>query len=85
MLGRVAAALAGVPVRVHTFHGHVFEGYFPSPVNLLVRGIERALAAISDRIIVLYRGREVAVLDPTTADEQDVLLAMQGGLQSGVA
>src|SRR5215831_8730206 len=28
-LGRIAAILARVPVRVHTFHGHVFEGYFP--------------------------------------------------------
>ncbi len=37
------------------------------------------IVGLSDRIVVLYRGREAAVLDPTTADEQDVLLAMQGG------
>jgi hypothetical protein len=31
-LGRLAAICAGVPVKVHTFHGHVFDGYF-SPVK----------------------------------------------------
>ena len=35
--------------------------------------------AISDRIAVMYQGRVAAVLDPRTATEQDVLLAMQGG------
>ena len=27
-LGRIAAVLAGVPVKVHTYHGHIFRGYF---------------------------------------------------------
>jgi ABC-type sugar transport system ATPase subunit len=35
--------------------------------------------ALSDRIAVMYHGRIAAVLDPRTATEQDVLLAMQGG------
>ena len=33
--GRLAARLAGVPVIVHTFHGHVFRGYF-SPAKTRV-------------------------------------------------
>jgi glycosyltransferase involved in cell wall biosynthesis len=53
MLGRVAARLAGVPVVLHTFHGNVLSAYFPRPVNWLLRGLERALAAITDTICVL--------------------------------
>lgn len=52
-LGRVAARLAGVPIIVHTFHGHVLEGYFsPTRTRLFVQ-IERALARITHRIITV--------------------------------
>ncbi len=52
-LGRVAARLAGVPIIVHTFHGHVLEGYFsPSRTRLFLQ-IERALARITHRIITV--------------------------------
>jgi len=53
LLGRVAACLAGVPVVLHSFHGNVLSAYFPGPVNWLLRGVERALAAITDTICVL--------------------------------
>jgi ribose transport system ATP-binding protein len=39
--------------------------------------------ALSDRIAILYQGRLTAVLDPQTASEQDVLLAIQGGVIHG--
>lgn len=52
-LGRVAARLAGVPTVVHTFHGHVLEGYFSSSLTRLFLQIERTLARITDRIITV--------------------------------
>ncbi|MCO5170889.1 MAG: glycosyltransferase [Planctomycetes bacterium] len=55
-LGRVAAALAGVPVVVHTFHGHVLEGYFPRLPSALVRLAERALGRLTTRIVTLSPG-----------------------------
>ena len=44
VLGRLAAFVNRVPVRVHTFHGHVLHGYFSPPVSRLVRLVERVLA-----------------------------------------
>jgi glycosyltransferase involved in cell wall biosynthesis len=53
LLGRVAASLAGVPLVVHTFHGHVFHGYFsPARTNLFV-AIERWLARRTHRLIAV--------------------------------
>jgi glycosyltransferase involved in cell wall biosynthesis len=55
-VGRAAALLAGLrrrPVVVHTFHGHVLRGYFGRGGTLLFRGIETALARISDRLVAV--------------------------------
>ncbi|HEX6250801.1 MAG TPA: glycosyltransferase family 4 protein [Gemmatimonadaceae bacterium] len=51
-LGRVAAIVARVPVRVHTFHGHVFRGYF-GRLTPLVIAVERTLARLTTRIITV--------------------------------
>lgn len=54
-LGRLAASLAGVPIRVHTFHGHVLQEYFSGPVSRLLIGIERFLVRRTDVIIGVSR------------------------------
>jgi glycosyltransferase involved in cell wall biosynthesis len=61
-LGRVAARFAGVPASVHTFHGHVLEGYFSRPVTRLFLRIERVLARHTDRIIALSPRLRQAIL-----------------------
>lgn len=55
-LGRIAALLAWVPVRIHTFHGHVFHSYFSSwktrgflLIERLLARVTTAFVAISDR------------------------------------
>jgi glycosyltransferase involved in cell wall biosynthesis len=52
-LGRTAALLAGRPrpLIVHTYHGHVLEGYFNRPVTAVYRVVERGLARFSDRLV----------------------------------
>ncbi len=52
-IGRIAAWLAGVPVILHTFHGHVFEGYFgKSKVRFFIL-VEKVLSLLSDQIVAI--------------------------------
>jgi len=53
LLGRVAARLAGVPIVVHTFHGHVLHGYYGPAQNWTLRKMERMLAWMSDRLVTV--------------------------------
>jgi glycosyltransferase involved in cell wall biosynthesis len=55
-LGRLVALLARVPVRVHTFHGHVFHGYFGPAKTQIFLGIERILARFTSRLVALSGG-----------------------------
>lgn len=52
-LGRKAAKSAGVPVIIHTYHGHVFHGYFNTLKTLLFKSIERRLAKYSTKIVAI--------------------------------
>ena len=52
-LGRTAAILAGVPVRVHTFHGHVFDGYFNGLTARVFIFIERFLGRFTTKIVTV--------------------------------
>jgi glycosyltransferase involved in cell wall biosynthesis len=52
-VGRIAARLARVPVVLHTFHGHVFHGYFSPAKTRLFLLIERLGARLSTRIITI--------------------------------
>jgi glycosyltransferase involved in cell wall biosynthesis len=52
-VGRIAAWLARVPVRVHTFHGHVLHGYFSPAKTRLFLWLERFTARLSDRLITI--------------------------------
>lgn len=52
-LGRLAAYHAGVPIIVHTPHGHIFHGYFSSPVTRFYTMLERYAAGKSHGLIAL--------------------------------
>jgi glycosyltransferase involved in cell wall biosynthesis len=70
-VGRMAARLAGVPVVVHTFHGHVFHDYFGPLQTRVFIGIERFLACLSERIVTVSEGqrRELATYGVASLDK----------------
>ena len=62
MLGRLAAKMAGVPIIIHTFHGHVFHSYFSPTKTRLFLGIERILARFTDQIITVSPKQRAEIL-----------------------
>lgn len=52
-LGRRAAKAEKIPVIVHTYHGHVFDGYFSPLKTTVFKKIERNLAKISSKIVAI--------------------------------
>jgi glycosyltransferase involved in cell wall biosynthesis len=59
-IGRSAAAIynrSAAPAErarvVHTYHGHVLEGYFSAAKTAIFVGIERMLARVTDRLIAI--------------------------------
>src|SRR6266850_6948947 len=53
VLGRIAARLAGVPVVVHTYHGHGLRGYFGPLKTAFFRRLEAALNRVTDVAITV--------------------------------
>jgi glycosyltransferase involved in cell wall biosynthesis len=58
LLGRLAALLFRVPIRVHTYHGHVFSGYFSPAVSTLVQWVERQLAKGTHAIVAISESQK---------------------------
>ncbi|MEM9542293.1 MAG: glycosyltransferase [Cyanobacteria bacterium P01_E01_bin.42] len=55
LVGRIAAKLAGVPIILHTFHGHVFHGYFSPAKTKFFIALEKFCGFFSDRIITISK------------------------------
>ena len=53
-VGRIAACLEGVPC-IHTFHGHVLQGYFSPLKQKIFQIIERILAKKTDCIVAVSK------------------------------
>jgi glycosyltransferase involved in cell wall biosynthesis len=52
-LGRLAAGLCGVPVVVHTFHGHTFRGYFGPAKSRFFIILEQLAGRLADVILTV--------------------------------
>lgn len=62
-LGRLAASSCGVPIIIHTFHGHVFHSYFGKLKTLFYKTIERYLAKKSTVIIAISEIQKQELVD----------------------
>ncbi len=78
-LGRVAAMLARVPVRVHTFHGHVFHGYFSPSKTRFFLAVERFLARHTDRIIAVSESQRRELVEVYKIAPADKIVAVRYG------
>lgn len=74
-VGRLAARLAGVPVVVHTFHGHVFHGYFSPRKTRAFLTMERVSARLSTRLITISPRlrEEIAEFGVASAEKIEVI------------
>ena len=71
-LGRLAARLAGVPVIVHTYHGHVLHGYYGPTKNWLLRRMERSLAHVTDKIVTVSQRVKVELVAYGVASAEQI-------------
>jgi glycosyltransferase involved in cell wall biosynthesis len=53
VIGRIAAVIARVPVRVHTYHGHLLHGYFSPVITWLFTTTERLLRTVTTHALVV--------------------------------
>ena len=82
-LGRLAAINNYVPVILHTFHGHVFEGYFGKLKSAVFLNIERYLAYKSSGIIAISKaqGQELSRKFKVTSEDKSFVIPLGIDLQ----
>lgn len=77
LLGRRAAARTGA-ARVHTFHGHVLEDYFPAAVSRRLIALETRLARETDRIVAVSHATAEDLLRFGVATEEKLVVVQPG-------
>lgn len=80
-IGRIAAWLAGVPVIVHTFHGHVFHHYFGKFKTRFFIHCERWLSKIATCIIVISRLQKYDIVTKFKITEEKKVVLIPLGLE----
>ncbi len=80
-VGRIAAWLAGVPIIIHTFHGHVFHHYFGRLKTRLFIQFERWLAKITTCIIVISRSQKYDIVTRFRISPEKKVVTIPLGLE----
>ncbi|MBW1767823.1 MAG: glycosyltransferase family 4 protein [Deltaproteobacteria bacterium] len=79
-LGRIAGWLAGIPTIIYMPHGHVFYGYFGLLMSRVAITVERVVAYITDKVMVLteLEKRDLIAFRVTTPDK---IIVINSGLE----
>ncbi len=64
--------------RVHTFHGHVLEGYFPAALARRIVALERRLARDTDRIVAVSHATGEDLLRLGVVEEERLVVVPPG-------
>ncbi len=72
-VGRLAAKLTGVPIIIHTFHGHVFHSYFGYLRTKFFLWLERLMAKFTDVIITVGEQQRREIVGYKIAEEEKVI------------
>ena len=78
LLGRLAAKLAGIPIIIHTPHGHVFFGYFRPFKTKVFIILEKLAARITDKIVALTNKERDDYILFKIADEEKFAVINSG-------
>lgn len=79
-IGRLAAHIHGVPIILHTFHGHVFHSYFGSVVTRLFISIEKYLAKKSSAIIAISPSQKIELVDRFNICSENKIRVIRNGI-----
>jgi glycosyltransferase involved in cell wall biosynthesis len=82
-LGRLAAWLARVPVIVHTYHGHVFHGYFSPVKTRMYLAIERALGRVTSCVIAISESQRDELGGKYRVVPRQKIAVIQNGFELG--
>ncbi|HLA41187.1 MAG TPA: glycosyltransferase family 4 protein [Candidatus Glassbacteria bacterium] len=77
-LGRLAAKLTGVPIIIHTFHGHVFHSYFGYFKTKFFLWLERLLAKFTNVIITVGELQRQEIISYRIAEPEKVIAVPLG-------
>lgn len=78
LLGRLAAKIAGVPIIIHTPHGHVFFGYFGRLKTNIFILLEKLASRMTDIIITLTNSEKEDYLKYRIAPEHKFTVIYSG-------
>jgi glycosyltransferase involved in cell wall biosynthesis len=78
LLGTLAAKMAGIPILIHTPHGHVFWGYFGPLKTKIFIFLERLTSKLTGKIVALTNREKEDYLRFRIANEDRYIVIFSG-------